>query len=470
MSYIWQPVFGVVLTAGLLFYLSKKNSWKWILLGFLFFYVAIFAFVGDLTGLGFFFLNALAFLLYLPLFYVPYAIYGAFSKYDSFLYTLIFPTSVVLMEFVATPLRLSPLMNISYRFFYCTPLIQCASLIGSAGLSFIICWFLASGVTMISRKFARKYVWATVISGAVVVAALVFGILRLGNPENNNTRYIKAAWTTGPEMVLVDGVWQLHPYEENLNSFLETSAEAAEKGAELLIYSEESFTLEADKCETFRNIISERAKELHLAMLVGLDEEIDNGRQNVIYYYDAEGNQKGCYVKHMVIPIVEEGYRRGNGKILQSKEEFECGDVKVACAICYDGNFELFARRMDNDAEVYLYPSWDWPAIENMHTMIAGFRAVENGIPLAKVTTHGRSVLYDKYGRILFDSHTDNGYAKVYSFSLPCDNIETFYEKCGQSMDVLLLIFGIVLYALAIKDAVTRKKKGIEGKTDENQV
>lgn len=448
MDYIAPPIFGVILTAGLLYFLSKKKKKIWVLWGFFIFYGTTFAFVGDLTGIGNFFINALAFLVSLPLFYVPYALYGLYSKYDSFLYTLIFPTSVVMMEFVATPLRLSPLMNIAYRFFYCTPIIQCASLIGAAGLSFIITWFIASTVTMITRKFATRYIVATVLSATLLLVAIIYGAVRLNN-TTESSKYIKAAWATGPEMFMEDGEWQFLPYEQYLDTFMETSGEAAERGAELLIYSEEAFTIEADMREEFLDVVSDRAKELGLAMLVGVDAEVDEGRQNVIYYYDENGEQKGYYVKRMVIPIVETGYNRGDGEILQCEETFECGVTKVAAAICYDGNFGLYARRMDDDAEVYLYPSWDWSAIENMHTMIAGYRAVENGVTLVKSTTHGRSVMYDKYGRILFETHTDDGFGKVYNVDIPCDNTETFYERNGLIIDVVFVVCAVILITLA---------------------
>lgn len=455
---ILPPVFEVVLTVVLLFLLSKKHNVRWILISYAIYYVSMFAFFGDYTGSGSFLINALAYVMCLTVFFIPYILYAVFSKYDSFFYTLIFPAGIVLTDFIGMFTILSPGMNIGYRFFYATPLIQCASLIGAAGLSFIIGWFLSSVVTMISRKCKTPYVIATVLSALVLAGALLFGVIRLHNTKEPD-RFVHAAWTTGPELHSEGLEWETISYEENMASFLATSEEAAEKGAEILIYAEEAFGIDKAKLDDFLSASQARAKKTNMAILISFDLETEDGEdcENCVYFINRKGEIAGKYIKRMVIPIVEAGFIRGDGTFGNSSETFACGDVDMAYSICYDGNFEEYVRRMQDDADLYLYPSWDWAPIENNHTMIAGFRAVENGVTLMKPTCYGRSVMYDSCGRIIYETHTKDGFEKVYTFDAPLSDEVTFYEKYSLYEDIIFLVFAAMLFASGI--LAIRKKK-----------
>lgn len=459
MTTAWPPVFGTLLTIVLLYILTKKKGAKWILISFAIYFAAMAVFFKDYSDSGSILINILVYFMCLPIFYVPFVLHGIFNKWDSFFYTLIFPVGIVFTDFIGKLAIISPGMNICYRFFYVTPLIQVASLIGAAGLSFILGWFLSSVVTMIIRKFKKKYVIATVLSTLVMVSAFLFGVIRIGNADTPD-RFVHAAWATGPEREQDGLEWFAKPYEENVKSFLVTSEEAAKQNAELLIYSEESFPVDEDQVEEFLKIASDRAKESNMAILLSVEIDTEDGEncENCNYFIKRNGEIAGKYIKHMVIPIVEAGFIRGDGTFGKQKETFACGETDMAISICYDGNFETYVRKMQDDADMYLYPSWDWESIENNHTMIAGFRAVENGITLLKPTYIGRSVMYDAYGRILFETHTKNGFEKVYSFDIPLSNKVTFYEKYGGIEAILFFILSGVLFVCAIASVIRKKK------------
>lgn len=456
---IMPPIFGVLLSSGLLFLLSKKNNIKWILLAFGIYYIAMFAFFDDFMSLGFI-LDVVSYFIYLPLYFMPFVLYAVFNKFDSFLFTFIFPVSIVLTEFIGMLFVLSPGMNIEYRFFYVTPLVQCASIVGASGLSFILGWFLSSAVTMISKKFEKKYVIAAIASTLLLIAAVVFGEVRLLNADAP-TQYVHAAWAMGPELEFIDGEWEGLPFGNNLDVLCDTLKEAHEKGAELVVYPEEAFGIETNGLDAFLLKAKIEAKKYKMAILLGVEtEDTDGGNcQNVIYYIGKDGEILDEYHKHMVIPILEAGFKRGEGRIDGVKEEFEECSPLIAYTICYDGNFEKYIRTMPDDAGIYLYPSWDWADVENNHTMIAGFRAIENGVTLVKPTMFGRSVMYDEYGRILFDSNTKNGFEKVYMIDIPVCEKVTFYERFGLAEDIVLLVCAAALFTYASIFVIKKKKE-----------
>lgn len=457
---VFPPILGVCLSLFMLFLLSKKHNVKWLIVAFVIYYIVAFAYNGDFTMTGSFVINALALIVVAPFSFFPYLLYGLYyDKFDSFFFTLIFPISYICIEFIIPVLRISPGMNPCYFFFHVTPLIQCASLIGAAGLTFILAWFYASLITMITKKFAVKYIVSASVSLALVLAALIFGFIRLANADEPD-RFVKTAWVTGPEIKCIDGVWERLPYMTNVDSFKNSAKTAYESGAEFLIFTEEAFSVEGEKTDAFLSMVCETAKEYALPMLVGFDlDTADGNRENVIYYINRDGEVVDRYVKHMVIPLVEAGYVIGANEVHSNSDTFGCGPVKMAYTICYDGNFEVFVQQMINDADFYLYPSWDWEAVEKTHTMIAGFRAVENGVTLAKPTFDGQSTLYDAYGRIIYKTNTDDGFEKVYTFDMPCNNKVTFYEKFATVEDIVVLVGAAALFTYAFIYGYRRRKK-----------
>lgn len=467
MDMLIRPIFIIVLSLGLLILLSKKNSLVWCVIAYLIYAVAVFSMLQDITGLGNWWINFLAILVYTPLSFAPFLLHAVFKKYDSFLFTLIFPLTFVLSEYGATAIRLTPGLSIGYYFFDIKPLVQCTAIVGTAGLTFILAWFFESLVTFITRK-KFKYMLALCCSTLLLASAVLFGVARLQTAETSN-RMIHAAWTTGPKVGITDGMWDIEPYEVCRDSFIKTSAKAHEMGAELLIYSEETIHANEKQRAEMLQIASKAAKEYNMGILLGFDAELDNSDKgaNCIFYIDRKGNVSREYDKRMVIPLIEDMYIRGDGQVLQICDTFDCGEVKMAATICYDGNFEMYSRKMEDDSAVYLYPSWDWEDIEHMHTMIAGYRAVENGVTVAKSTVNGESVLVDSYGRILYETNTRDGYEKVYCFDLPCDDKVTIYERYGDKIDLSCAIAAAAVYLLAIVGiARAGKKDGKEGDDD----
>jgi predicted amidohydrolase len=76
--------------------------------------------------------------------------------------------------------------------------------------------------------------------------------------------------------------------------------------------------------------------------------------------------------------------------------------ASVTAAICHDFDFPPLIRQASKQgATLLLAPSADWPEITAMHANMALLRAVENGIPLVRPTSGGRTLISDGAGVVI---------------------------------------------------------------------
>lgn len=67
--------------------------------------------------------------------------------------------------------------------------------------------------------------------------------------------------------------------------------------------------------------------------------------------------------------------------------------------------------------------------------------------------------MFDEYGHILFNTHTNDGFEKVYSVDIPLSDKVTFYEKFGTAENVILVIFAIALFTYATVTIIKKNRK-----------
>eukprot|EP00727_Mastigamoeba_balamuthi_P005820 m51a1_g1858 hypothetical protein (739) ;mRNA; r:613563-620156 len=77
---------------------------------------------------------------------------------------------------------------------------------------------------------------------------------------------------------------------------------------------------------------------------------------------------------------------------------------RIGAVICMDLAFpQYIAQAGRKRADLLLAPSADWPAIYKWATYTFALRAAESGATLVRVDTHGRSIVADPYGNVLFE-------------------------------------------------------------------
>jgi apolipoprotein N-acyltransferase len=113
---------------------------------------------------------------------------------------------------------------------------------------------------------------------------------------------------------------------------------------------------------------------------------------------------------------------------------------RLSAVICFDADFpQLLAQAGERRIDIVLDPSNDWRAIDPVHTRMASFRAVEQGVSLVRQISNGLSAAYDPQGRVFAELdyyHTDD---PVMVAHVPVQGVRTVYSRTGDAFAWLCL-------------------------------
>lgn len=343
-------------------------------------------------------------------------------KERRFVTTLVFPLMWL------TLFGLSQLIYLGFQFrldAYATgfrALTGSAALIGSAGVLFLLLWTDSVAVYLIETKKSCSRVGVACF--AVILAGLTaFGAVRNAR-EPAAEKSVRVAYTTGPYVGDYINFAELD-YDVYADYAARKVAEAAESGAELVMFNEEAFLIPADRSDDFCMLLGGLAREYGIHILSGEEVRntaIPNGKTvNRIRWFDRDGKLLFSYTKHSLVPVVESlSCAEGARELPALTVPFRAGDVKVAAFICYDSNFSAYVATIPPDTQLLLAPSWDWDSVTDYHGEVARLLAIENGVTLIKDTYDGASFVFSPTGKALAVTSTGrDGFETVHTVDVP---------------------------------------------------
>ena len=98
-------------------------------------------------------------------------------------------------------------------------------------------------------------------------------------------------------------------------------------------------------------------------------------------------------------------------------------------------------------ADIMLVPAWDWKAIDPLHTIMATFRAIENGFSLVRQTGEGLSIAVNPIGKTLSSMDYFTAKNQEMTVQVPTKRIFTVYSCIGD-LFAWLCIAGFVYFIL----------------------
>lgn len=449
-------------TTMLLFAVRKLTRWQGFLMAWLF--ISIGYYIGfDVTPLPFIIpvIIALIFSLFAS---IPYLIDSFLKKRNSFLSTLIFPCTAVLIEFIYHQFNLYGTWgHLAYTQQSQLVLLQSVSVFGLGYITFLITWFASVSNWVYEQRLnwhiAKKGI---IIYGLVFGLTLMYGGYRLQfQKPNSQTIRVASISALDSLKVLVDLQGLNNKKTENdvkvetrkntsrLNQYLfEKSIIEAESGAKIVFWAETNgVILKEDENELYKEasqIASEQNIYLGIAIAV-VDPTNDKPVENKFVLFDQNGKKAIDYWKNIAVP-------GGEAEVSNIKEtgilKTETPYGTIASAICFDLDFPDFLKQAKG-SDILLAPSNDWKEIDPMHTDMSKFRAIEQGFNLIRQTSLGLSIGTDYTGKVIseMDHFTDNG--KVLITQLPTKGVKTIYSIIGDAFIVfclLLLILIIVVH------------------------
>ena len=276
-------------------------------------------------------------------------------------------------------------------------LIQPVSLLGVYGLSLLILlvnYALALAALALFDRFRRLDDVAPVdasltrkwLMGVALMLLAWAAVSRIAFHVSRHTPAIRVAAIQPAFKVRTD---------EGLRRLSDLTRQAAERGAELIVWHEGALPFDPQVRHT--ETLQVLAAETGALLVIGYAVETEAGYHNEAVILTPDGAFLGPFGKdHPVAWSGETSVTRG------PYAAYKTALGTLGMMICYDLDFTDTARRVARaGAQLIAVPSFDWPAIADKHYTHLVFRAVENRVAAVKADVAFDSAVIGPDGRIL---------------------------------------------------------------------
>ena len=412
---------------------------------------------------SFFFLTA-------PLGLIPYVVDRLyFRRFGSpFWLTLIYPVAATAIDFFSSsgsPFGTFGAAAYSQRDFL--PLMQVAAVTGLWGITFLVGWF-ASLVNYVWEKGFRLDRPALTSAGVLVfILALGMGRTLLAPQPGQTAQIAGFSLPNGtiPEMMSKLGSGDEAGFRQAVDVLhaqqLEQIRRLANQGAEIITLQEGAGMGFADQVEKLLFDAATLAQEEQIYIVlptftVGIEKP-----ENVVHIIDPSGEVVLKHVKYGGTQF--EGSLTGSG-VLQT---VDTPYGRLSAIICWDADFPNVLRQAgEQDVDLLFVPSNDWLAVKDIHSGMATFRAVENGVSIYRQTGSGVSSVIDAYGRTLhrvdaFHEERNGNFAAPQMVATPIGSVNTLYPVIGDlaGNTMLVLFAGLLIGVWLSRKRVTVQAK-----------
>jgi len=268
--------------------------------------------------------------------------------------------------------------------------IQFVAFTGITGLVFVIVAAQALGVRAALSRGRERVVAAAAL--ACLLAVVAAADLWLWTQDPVATIRVAAIGWTWDELERRGAATT----EQRISEFFEPAlAEAAGKGARLLVSPETGFRLSDDQRQDALQRFAALARRHGVHLAVGY---FDSGRNdNRIVFIDHQGRIRGEYRKTHLIPGIE-SYEPGDGALVGVPLD----ELRLGGMICQDDNFTDLARGYGRQrAQILALPTNDWEQIKDHHFENSLFRPIENRYAVVRAASDGISAIVSPRGEVL---------------------------------------------------------------------
>lgn len=339
-------------------------------------------------------------------------------------------------------------------------LLQIISITGPYAIGFLIGLIATAANRLWERPNERESRTALILSGGLVVLAIVLGSARLAFFPSP-TEYVQMAGITPSGKVLrraeavnggafPQGPRALAAAEQDTiragfdlvtAELIESTRRAARAGAKIVVWSETAArTLPEDKPALLARVADVAREEgIYVNVALGIP-----FAANETHLIDPSGQLRWSYEKAHPVPGLEP-VPPGDTPVPVVQTPFG----RLTNVICFDADFPALTRVA---ADIMIVPGYDWPEMGRVHTLkMARLRAIENGYSLLRQDFFGQSAAFDPLGRVLATQDTTAMAQHLMMVDVPVRGVRTIYNAIGD-LFVWLCIGGVfTLIVLALR-------------------
>lgn len=315
------------------------------------------------------------------------------------------------------------------------PILQVAAMAGIWGVSFLV-MLLPSAIAVQGRIRAPRSARAAsaIAVGALMLAAIVFGSLRLQTPAADTLRVGLVSLNKPIQPKLDDAAGKALAA-----SYATAIDKLADAGARVVVMPEVAFTASSPDIPVFTALAESRHVDIDTGIAYVGD---PHAQRNMSVFFPVDGSAPITYDKHHLIPVLEDRYTPG------TKYQILPGAPRMGLAICKDMDFHDIGRAYSaRKAQLLLVPAWDFKVDGWLHSRMAIMRGVESGFAIARTARSGRLTLSDDRGRVVAEASSEQHDAMLVG-NLALRHTRTLYARWGDWfawLDLLLLASLLVL-------------------------
>ncbi|MCP2335664.1 nitrilase-related carbon-nitrogen hydrolase [Actinomadura rupiterrae] len=317
------------------------------------------------------------------------------------------------------------------------PVVQFVSVTGIWGVTFLLMGVPAAVATLRPRAVGT--------GAALLALVLGFGTIRTATASAPHGETVALLATEHPN----DEIDVASPEGRRLLAGYIAQARTIDAAA--IVLPEKTFVADDRTLPLLSGPLSRLAVERHAAVVAGLIHKSGGKSSNSAIVYPADGGRPAEYVKHHLIPGLEEEFTPGTSRVSVP------GRPRWGVIICKDLDFPGLVRGYRSDgAAALLAPAWDFHSDAWLHGRMALVRGVESGLAVARNARAGDLTISDPYGRVQATRSTDHPGFVTVSAQVPYRAVSTLYARLGDWFAWLCIAF---LITTAIAVPLTRKRR-----------
>lgn len=403
------------------------------------------------------------------------------KRLPNFLSRLVFPASWVTMELIYS-FNVGTLYCLGQSQASIPPLVMSSAVLGMHGVSFLIAWLAPLINDLWEEGWDMKKLGVSgKVYAALMALILIFGAMSVvltKQAEKSvpvagivlDAKFEERLYASGfsfldPAVTVAEYFAQLRSPASHLDEVRQKTREAVKAGAKIIVWQEYALSLEPAVADPLLEEMRVLADEAEVYLLVSYARVLNREEarahrviRNLGILFTPDGRKAWEYEKAHPITGTED-YAVNPGP--ENIPYLDTPYGRIGQVICFDMHFPRYMRQaaLDN-IDILFSPSLDGLPFTPMATLNHGYRAVENGFTLVRVTGDGLSAVIDPNYRIwaaqdTFGQGTDNFYCRV-----PVISGNTFYSAVGFLFPFACAFLLITLVVIACIRIVKQKGAG----------
>ena len=425
---------------------------------------------GDMwaSSWGYLAMSGLA-VLYALLWSLPYlADRLMFARLKGFSSTFIYPLAAVTLEFLN--MRTNPVGAwgaTGFTQYGNLPIMQLASLTGMIGITFLMGWFASVANWAWENRERGNTIARGLTAFAVVLAGVyIFGVLRLNLtlPRDTEETVRVAGITAEGQLAVYEKVggfanWKMQSetgrqaVHSHWDLYFEETVREAQAGAKIVVWPEiAGLTYSSEVASLIaraQDVAAQNGIYLAVPLAVFPPPDSDQPYENTLLLIDPSGAIVLEHVKYGGA-LLEGNRLVGNGTLQTVDTPFGV----LSGVICWDMDYPTIIQQAGQKGTgLMLVPSFDYFEIDPVHTYMAVFSAIANGMSLVRQVDMNLSIAVDPYGRVLAQTDYFGAADRTMVAQVPVKHVTTVHNVFGHYFEWVCLIgfLSVVVRAIVIR-------------------